>query len=164
MAESHGGVDAIAEVPVDEVREALRGTMVLGLPVEDSEKPTFYFDREVSWALYDREGSPWDWEATPATETGRSEVQPVCAYEFFSPLGRQGAFPTEVGDFIPTTVVVTLLEDEFAEVNGASYATFGPQPSDLTKSQRWFFRFYRPTYGLGDMTVYQIHLVAEGVS
>jgi hypothetical protein len=63
-----------------------------------------------------------------------------------------------VGDFNPTSLVVTLFEEEFAEVNGASDATAGPGDT------RFFFRFWRPSYGLGDMTVYQVHLSADAVA
>lgn len=158
MAESHAGVDAIAVVPVDTIRAAIRGTMVLGLPVEDAHKPTFYFNQVIEWESHDSEDNPWDWtddpEPTPST---KSPVKPVCAYEFFSPLGRQGAFPTEVGDFNPTTLVVTMLEDEWISVRGFAYLTIGPS------TQRWLFRFWRPSYGLGDMTVFQVHCSAEGL-
>lgn len=156
MAESHEGFDAIASPAVESIRENLRRTMVLGLPVEDDQKPTFYFDRVVSWQDADAEGNPWDWTATPATESNPSSVQPVCAFEFFSPLGRQGAYQTEVGEFNPTTVVFTMFEDEWEQVQGFSYVTIGPS------TQKWYFRYWRPAYGLGDMTVYQVHCVAEG--
>lgn len=156
MAESAGGFDAIASIPADSLREALRRTMVLGLPYEEDQQPTFYFDKQVTWDRYDREGSPWDWSAAPATEVTKNPVQVLCAYEFFSPLGRQGSFQTEVGDFNPTTVVFTMFEDEFNEAYGFSSVTIGPS------HQRWYFRHWRPAYSLGEMTVYQVTCVAEG--
>jgi hypothetical protein len=157
VAESHDGVESIAVIPVDTIRDAIRATMVMGLPVEDVEKPTFYFRHEVEWASHDSEDNPWDWTDAPVSESQIAPVQPICAYEFFSPLGRQGAFATEAGDFNPTSLVVTMLEEEFVAVNGASYATAGPG------NMRWYFRFWRPSYGLGDMTVYQVHLSADAV-
>lgn len=157
MAESHGGFDAIAVLPEDNIRDRLRRTMVLGLPAVDAEKPTFVFEREVEWIRHDHEGSPWDWSLAPLAASLKASVQPICAYEFFSPLGRQGGFPTEVGDFNPTTVVFTMFEDEYNEVINSSYATVGPS------GHRWYFRFWRPSYGLGGITVYQVHMVAEGL-
>ncbi len=154
MAESHGGFDAIASVPTETVREQLRRTMVLGLPQDEAERPTFYFDRVVQWDRYDSEGNPWDWTTAPTSDTQKAAVQPVCAYEFFSPLGRQGIHETEAGPFQPTTLVITLFEDEFDEVSGFSYVTVGPG------SQKWYFRYWRPAFSLGDMTVYQIHCAA----
>ena len=131
--------------------------MVMGLPETDAHKPTFYFDRVVEWERHDREDSPWDFGDSPTVETQRSPVRPICAYEFFSPLGRQGAYPTEVGDFNPTTLIVTLLDDEWASVRGFSYVTVGPT------AERWLFRYWRPSYSLGNFPVYQIHCSAEGV-
>jgi hypothetical protein len=130
--------------------------MVFGLPTEEVARPTFYFDRVVSWALHDREGSPWDWANAPLVDTTRDPVQAICAYEFFSPLGRQGESFTEVGNFTPTTLVVTMMEADFEEVVDCSYVTVGN--SEL----KWWFRYYRPTYALSALPVFQIHFVSEG--
>ena len=128
----------------------------MGLPTENAQKPTFYYPRDVDWAKEDREGNPWDWTDTPATDTQRSPEQIICAYEFFAPLGRQGAFFTEVGEFNPTTVVFTMFEDEFAAAWGFTYATIGPSGT------KWWFKFWRPVSGLGALTVYEVACVAQG--
>lgn len=158
MAESHDGFESIAAPPTDAIRETLRRTMVMGLPNEENQRPTFYFDRTVTWEDFDSEENPWDWTAAPVTESQPATEQVICAYEFFSPLGRQGAYYTEVGEFNPTTLIFTMFEEEWERVRGFSYATVGPS------TVKWFFRFWRPAYGLNDMTVYQIHTVAEGVA
>lgn len=158
MADQWEGFESIAVIPTEQLREQWRRTMVMGLPAEDTEKPTFVFEREVEFARHDTEGSPWDWEAAPIAESSPASVQPICAYEFFSPLGRQGSFLTEVGEFNPTTVVFTLLEDEFEAISGFTYATVGPDDT------RWFFRHWRPAQGLNDLTVYEVHCVAEGIA
>lgn len=164
MAESHDGFDSIAAPPTDAIREVLRRTMVMGLPQQQSHRPTFYFDRTVTWDQHDSEAKPWDWTAVPATEAQPASEQVICAYEFFSPLGRQGAFYTEVGEFNPTTLVFTMFEDEWRRVRGFSYATVGPPRVDTSVQTKWFFRFWKPAYGLNDMTVYQVHTAAEGIS
>ena len=156
MAESIGGRPSVANIPADTLREQLRRTMVMGMPVTASERPTFYFEGEQTFDDADLEGSPWDWTDIPSADTARTPVQALCAYEFFSPLGRQGAFLTEVGEFNPTTVVITMFEDEFAEVAGFTYCTIGPS------TQRWYFRFFKPAVSLGSLTVYQVHCVATG--
>lgn len=155
MAESHDGVTAIATVPASVV-DSLRRTMVFALPVNDADKPTFYFDRVVTWTDYDQEGSPWDWTAAPVTDTTKDPVRAICAYEFFSPLGRQGESYTEVGDFTPTTMVVTMMEPDFLKVVDCSSMTVG------NSTLRWWFRYFRPTYALGNLPVFQIHFVSEG--
>lgn len=156
MAESAGGFESIAVIDTDNIREILRRTMVMALPTESDDQPTFHFDRVVDWAEHDREGSPWDWSSAPESETIVASVQALCAFEFFSPLGRQGAFYTEVGEFNPTTVVLTMFEDEFDEVYGFSYMTIGPS------DQKWYFRYWRPAVGLNDLTVYQVQCSASG--
>ena len=156
MAESAGGFETIASFDTDAIRENLRRTMVMAMPTEEDDQPTFYFERDAEWDKHDREGSPWDWTVAPILETQPSPSQVLCAAEFFSPLGRQGAFYTEVGEFNPTTLVLTMFEDEFEEVYGFSYVTIGPS------DQRWYFKFFRPAVGLNDLTVYQIQCAAGG--
>lgn len=156
MAEQFAGVESIAQIDTDNLRGVLRATMVMGLPEDDEEKPTFVFERAVDWTKHDSEDKPWDWTEAPVVETQTPDAQVICAYEFFSPLGRQGAFTTEVGDFNPTTLIFTMFEDEFDEVSGFSHATIGPS------DKRWYFRFWRPSVGLSNMTVYQVQCVAEG--
>lgn len=154
MAENHRGVTAIATIPAS-VQTALRRTMVLGLPAVAADRPTFWFDREVEWNNHDAEGKPWDWTQAPEIDTTATpqSVQPICALEFFSPLGRQGSFPTEVGDFNPTTLVVTMLKVDFDDVYGASRCTIGPE------NRTWHFRFWSPAMALENLAVYQVHMV-----
>jgi hypothetical protein len=129
--------------------------MVLGLPEDDAEKPTFHFERQVTWADHDAEGQPWDWTAAPDTDATAPPIQPICAIEFHSPLGRSGAQHTEVGDFFPSTVIVTVTETDLAEIVDSSYVTIGPTGT------RWWFRYFQPAVGLGGLTVYQAHFQAE---
>ena len=156
MAEAINGRSSIASIPTASLRETLRQTMVMGMPATASERPTFYFEGEKTFAGADLEGSPWDWTDVPTLDTSAAPIQALCAYEFFSPLGRQGSFLTEVGEFNPTTVVLTMFEDEFAAVYGFTYVTIGPS------NQRWYFRFFKPAISLNDLTVYEVHCVATG--
>ena len=154
MAESHGGVTSIATVPAS-VEQALRQTMVLGLPAVESERPTFHFDRVVSWIEHDAEGNPWDWTTAPDSEDQAASIQPICAYEFHAPLGRSGAQHTEVGDFFPSTVIITVTATDLPDVIDSSYVVIGPATT------RWWFRYFHPAVGLGGLSVYQAHFQAE---
>lgn len=154
MAESAGGFDAPA-VPVDTIKEALLSAMALGFPVEESEQPTFHFQGAADYTYEDAAGNPIDWTATPTSSSGASEVSVLCAYEFSAPLGRQGAHETAVGQFNPTTLILTLIDDQFEEIRGFRYCTVGPS------DEKWYFRFYQPAVGLGGMTVYQVTCTAE---
>lgn len=157
MSTEYQGIPPVATPDVTLIRQKLLETMVLGLPETDSEKPVFYFERQVDWDKHDAEGSPWNWTDTPTLDVQPSPVSAICGYEFFSPLGRTGAQYTEVGEFNPTTVVFTFLEAQFAAISGFSKATVGPG------TQQWFFRFWKPAYSIEALTVYQVQCVAEGV-
>ena len=156
MAEQKGGFDAIATIDADSLRETFKRTMVLGLPTATADQPTFVFERVVTWDDHDRANLPWDWTTAPLSETQKANVSPICAYEFFAPLGRQGATYTEVGEFNPTTVVFTFTDDEFLKAKDSSYATIGPS------DQKWYFRYYRPQVNLGSLGIIQAHFVAQG--
>jgi hypothetical protein len=134
----------------------MRETMVLGLPEVDADKPTFYFERQVAWADHDSEDQPWDWDDAPASDVTPAATQPICAVEFFSPLGRSGAQYSEVGDFFPSTVIITFVgDDDFNEAVNASYVTIGPTQT------KWFFRYYKPEMALGGIPVRQAHFQAK---
>ena len=156
MAESIDGVASIANIPTGTVRDNLRATMVMGLPDVETERPTFVFEDDKTWTREDMEGSPWDWTATPVVNIQKGSIQVLCAYEYFSPLGRQGAFYTEVGEFNPTTLVLSMFETEFSDVFGFSYVTVGPDDT------RWYFRTWKPAVSLNDLTLYEVHTAATG--
>ncbi len=156
MAAVIDGRQSIADIPTGDIREILRATMVLGLPETQTERPTFVFEDAKTWTRQDMEGSPWDWTASPLTLVQKSPVQVLCAYEFFAPLGRQGAFLTEVGEFNPTTLVISMFEEEYTAVNGFSYVTVGPDDT------RWWFRHWKPAVSLNDLTLYEAHTAATG--
>lgn len=156
MAEEKGGFKAIATIPADSLRETFKRTMVMGLPDVVADQPTFFFERVVTWTDFDRDNNPWDWTSAPATENQVAPVSPICAYEFFAPLGRQGSSYTEVGEFNPTTVVFTFTDDEFLKVQNSSHATIGPS------DQKWYFRYFKPQVNLGSLGIFQAHFVATG--
>lgn len=129
--------------------------MVIGMPVLEGERPTFYWTPQRSFEYVDAAGNPFDWDAVPDSSITRAPVQANCAYEFSAPLGRQGAHETEVGQFNPTTLMITILDEEFEEIRGFRWVEVGPG------QEKWYFRFYQPAIGLGDMTVYRITCTAE---
>lgn len=162
MGTSFKGVDSIASFDAEFVLEALRATMVMGLPENDSDKPTFWFDPTASWTSADAEGNPWDWTEVPDNGSLEpTQKQVICAYEFTSPFGRQGAGYTEVGEFNPNTLELTMFEDEFKEVYGFAYVTLGP-PDASGERTKFYIRFWSPVMGFGEANVYQVICVAEG--
>lgn len=156
MAEFKDGVKAIATIDADSLRETFKRTMVFGMPDVEADQPTFFFERVVTWDDFDIANKPWDWTAAPLTENTPPPVSPICAYEFHAPLGRQGAAFTEVGEFTPTTLVITFTDDEYLKARDSSFVTIGP--SDM----RWYFRYFRPQVNLGSLGIFQAHFVASG--
>lgn len=154
MAEEHSG--AVSPIiPVDVVREGIRSAMAMGMPVEEEERPTFYFDSTKVYDYVDEAGKPFDWSVSPTVSKNPGPTRALCSWEFSAPLGRQAAHETPVGQFNPTTLILTVLDEDFDEVRGFRYVTIGPS------DDKWWFRFYQPAVGLGDMTVYRITCSAK---
>lgn len=164
MADKIGSVSSIANIPAGSIRDTLRSTMVLGLPETVVDRPTFYWDKAVTFAEHDADDKPWDWTVAPTLDTTPTPEQVICAYEFAAPFGRTGAVPERAGEFNMSTVVVTCFEDEYAMLSGVtngagggfSYVTIGPE-----LDRRWYFRYWQPSLGLGSLTTYQITCGAE---
>jgi len=156
MAELVSGVPSIADIPATDIRTALRQTMVMGLPSVVADRPTFYWDKEVTFAEHDSADSPWDWTAAPTLDDTPTEQQVICAFEFAAPFGRTGAVPERIGEFNISTVIITLFEDEYAAIDGFTWVTIGPE-----LSRRWYFRYVQPTTSLGALSVYSISCAAE---
>lgn len=134
--------------------------MVMGLPQTVAHRPTFYWEKQVTFAEHDSSDNPWDWGAAPTLDTTPPPVQVLCAYEFSAPFGRTGTVPERVGEFNISTLTLTLFEDEYATLEGDtasfSYVTVGPNTAT-----KWYFRYVQPSTGLGDLTVYQVTCGAE---
>jgi hypothetical protein len=134
--------------------------MVLGLPETVAHRPTFYWEKQVTFAEHDSSDNPWDWSTAPTLENTPEPQQVICAYEFSAPFGRTGAIPERAGEFNISTLTFTVLEEEFSVLagtsSGFSYVTVGPK-----LNRKWHFRFWQPTVGLNDLQVYQITCAAE---
>jgi len=160
VADKIGSVSAIADIPAAQLRDVLRSTMVMGLPETAVDRPTFYWQNEVTFAEHDADDHPWDWTSAPTLDTTPTPEQVLCAYEFKAPFGRTGAVPERAGEFNISSLTLTVFEDEFATLSGATsgftYVTIGPE-----LDRRWYFKYWQPSVGLGSLTVYQIMCAAE---
>jgi hypothetical protein len=132
----------------------------MGLPQTVAHRPTFYWANQVTFAEHDSSDNPWDWGSAPTLDVTPAPQQVLCAYEFAAPFGRTGAVPERAGEFNISTLIITVLEDEFATLAGSSsgfsYVTVGPNTD-----AKWFFRYWQPNVGLGNLTVYQITCGSE---
>lgn len=129
-------------------RASIRATMLMGLPNQLADLPTFHFPDLRTWAHEDSSEEPWDWKVDrdmsnnpdPEVPTG-SPPQPdvifgidatgavastmadgilVCSID---PGGVAAMAESPVGPFDPQTIVLGMFEDEWAAVNGGTLAT-----------------------------------------
>ena len=141
-----GGFDA------DSFRTAIRNTMTMGLPTTASERITFRWSTERTYAsATDESGETYDFTASPASTSSPADVAVTAAVEFTarSSLGEQNA----VGDSENPRVIVTLLDTDFPNI------TSGGRLADLMvlDGNEYTVDFVAPPIGLFDVTVYQVY-------
>lgn len=142
-------------------RDAIQNTMLMGIPEDENERLTFWWNREQTYTPDDPAGNPYDWTATPVTDepgnpaiadpgTNQSLIVPY-ALEFSA--RPAGSSNTAFGEIDASRAVVTLMDGDFQQIHTADYATIGPT--------RYRIQFAGPPVGLFAVTVHQIFLEAE---
>lgn len=140
----------------DVFRENIRFAMQMGAPTSTTEQVTFYWKREKTYSPQDHKRRPYDFtQSTVTDEPGNADIPGGsttvdCAVEF-TPRNSTGT-ENQVGAFEAPRAVVTLLDEEYATIEGFDYAmidgtTYNPD-------------YVAPPLGLFDVTVYQVHLTA----
>lgn len=134
----------------DKFRAAIRSTMMMGLPNSVSERATFRWLPVREYPIQDRAANPYDWTDTPSVETLRADVLVPVAVEFAArPSGSQD---TVIGQFDSSRAIVTILDVDYALVEGADQVILG--------GNTYIVQFVAPPVGLFDVTVYTIYLEA----
>ncbi len=139
-----------------EFRENIRFAMQMGAPTATQEKVTFCWNREKTYDPQDHRRRPYDFTQPTVTDEPGNEDIPSgsttvdCAVEFL-PRNTSGT-ENQVGNFSAPRIIVTLLDEEYATIEGFDYAmidgsTYNPE-------------YTAPPLGLFEVTVYQIHLTA----
>lgn len=132
-------------------RTAIRGVMTMGAPNAVNEQVTFLFAEKATYAA---EGpgpaqDPYDWSATPTTDIAARTVMVPVAVEY-----AVGAVTAEgMGEFDFTRATLTLLDEDYAQVEGASQVLIGGNTFTIDPPGG-------VPFGLFDVTVYQIHCSA----
>lgn len=142
MAGSDPNFDATA------FRAAIRSTMQLGAPSNVADQATFRWNKAKTFAQQDSTGMPYDWTSTPLTDVEQPDVKVPVAVQFTA----GASYNNGVGSFTASKVVLTVLDVDFALVQGADQVLIGQRVFNIL--------FYGPPVGLFDVTVYEIH--AEG--
>ncbi len=130
--------------------DGIRLAMAVGLPPIEAERPVFVFTNStVNTAPADAEHVPFDPAATPAVTPGRRVAGIYCAIEYQDAAGQL----VNLGVITPSQIVVTLLDDEYRQVEGFDYVEIA--------GDRYFYRRTEPTIGLADSQIWRIHCRAE---
>lgn len=137
-----------------EFRDAIRFAMHMGLPESTVERATFQWTRLKTYEREDPSGQPYSWAAAPTTDVIHPDVQVPVAMEFQRYSSGEGQ--TSVGQFQTTSVVLTLLDEDYALVAGADKALLGDNTYTL--------EYVAPPLGLFEVTIYQLFMRAEDES
>lgn len=132
-------------------RASIRSTMNMGLPVPVEERPTFRWSVKADYAIEDPASKPYNWTATPTNVETHPDVQVPCAVEFAA--RPAGSTETTLGQFDVSRVIVTILDEDYAQVRGADVILVGTNTYDVD--------FVGPPLGLFEVTVYQIFATAR---
>lgn len=133
-------------------RSQIRSAMIMGSPTKTAEKATFFFRVTETFTRQDSSSRPYSWTAPVVSTDERDPVQVDCAVEF----GRSNSETTgnTVGSFDNTRATITLLDEDFELVEGASHVTLG--------GNFYVIDYIAPPIGLFDVTVYQMYCRAAG--
>lgn len=137
-------------------RDNIRFAMQMGAPTSTTEQVTFYWNREKTYSPQDHGRRPYDFtQATVTDVPGNADIPAGsttvdCAVEF-TPRNSTGA-ENQVGAFEAPRCVVTILDEEYATIEGFDYA--------MIDGTTYHPDYVAPPLGLFDVTVYQIHLTA----
>lgn len=143
-APGFGGFDA------DKFRDAIRNTMLMGMPNAEQERATFKWNPDRDFAIEDNGGDPYNLAATPVSSIQHPEVQVPVAVEFISRAAFSPQLP--MGEIQNSRVIITILDLDFEEVRGADLVQFDTSDYEID--------YVAPPIGLFDVTVYQIYATA----
>lgn len=114
---------ATSQFDANAFRTAVRFAMTMGSPTQTSEKATFRWGRQQTFAPQDPTHKPYHWNEAVVSDTTHADVVlDNVAVEFATNRTQAG---TAVGEFIPLRATVTLLDEEHALVEGADLVLLG---------------------------------------
>jgi hypothetical protein len=152
-----GDIDPSLGISVDfdsqGFRDAIHFAMEMGAAPDPTLRPTFIFKSTVQSyrkngvpvpdPRLDRDGKPLDPDIE-AVETSGNRVQVDCAIEII----RADADELPVGNFRPTKAVVTLLDEEYAQVKGCREMVYD--------GDRYLFGYELEALGLFDVGTFTL--------
>lgn len=128
--------------------------MNMGLPNATVERATFKWETVRTYTTADPAGNPYDYTATPAATVTHADVSIPVAVEFSA--RPAGSRDTSVGQFDASRAVITVLDEDYEQVEGADIVMLGENTYEI--------EFVGPPLGLFDVTIYQIYADARDES
>lgn len=135
----------------DDFRAKIRAVMLMGLPPNEADRPTFYFEDPSVYTPSDMTGNPYDLDQVPdnAPVTQPEGVQVLCAIQ--GP-NSEGEVASPIGVFNVDLNFLMFFEDEWEQVKEFTHATIGGDIYARGKK-------LRPT-GLYDVQIHRVYLKA----
>lgn len=126
-------------------RTAIKNTMRMGAPNATNDRVTFRWKIVNTYAHQDAATNPYDWGDAPATHTQHADVLVDAAV---APLGQAVAEYASVGELNPQKIELTLLDVDFAQVDGAAFVLWG--------EALFVIDYVAPPIALFDVNVYSV--------
>ena len=133
----------------DEFRTQIRNAMIMGLPNDVSEQPTFRWKIQREYSVKDNAGNPYNFSSTPTKVLEHDDVIVPVAIEFTTSRGIENL---PIGQIENAKIVATILDIDYDLVKGANQIICG--------SSTYNIDFVAPSNGLFSVTVYSIHATA----
>lgn len=123
--------------------------MEMGLPGTIADQATFQWRTVATYAKADGASKPYAWDSAPVTSTTHADVLIPVAVDF-KPAIRTSY--TAVGKVSADKVVLTILDEDFALIQGATHCLLGGNAYEI--------QYVAPPMGLFDATIFEMYLVA----
>jgi hypothetical protein len=135
-------------------RNAIRFAMNMGLPNKSADKATFRWTTVKDYTHEDSGGVPFDLTSAPTAVQSHVDVQVPVAWAFHARPSQ--SVSTEAGEFDNTRVEITILDEEYAQVQGADLVLLGGNTYEI--------EFVSPPQGLFEVDVFTIYAAARDES
>lgn len=133
------------------VRAALKSTMQMAAPNSVDERVTFVWPEVSIVNNPNAAGRPFDFNAENelVNSDKHEDVQVDCAVEFVE----RATYGTAIGQFENPRVVITMLDEDFIQVEGASKVLLG--------GNTYTWNFTEPPNAIFKIGVYRLHCTAD---
>lgn len=132
-----------------EFRNAIRFVYDMAAPPVEDDQVTFYGESTLVYTgSVDDDSIPFDPASTVVRQPAPG-IRVPCAVEYFDSQGE----PVVFGMVTPSRVAITLLDEDYAAVKGATYVVIA--------GDRYLYRRTEPPTGLFDVGLHVMHFVAE---